>query len=45
MIASASLSNNKLREGGYVLVERDPDYVVLGETRSYRLRAHRAPSA
>ena len=26
-----------LHEVGYVLVERDPDYVVLGETRSYSI--------
>ncbi len=26
-----------LHEVGYVLVDRDPDYVVLGETRSYSL--------
>lgn len=28
-----------LHERGYVLSERDPDYVVLGETRSYSLEA------
>jgi NagD protein len=28
-----------LHEGGYVLSEREPDYVVLGETRSYSFEA------
>ena len=27
---------------GYTLTEHSPDYVVLGETRSFWLRAHRA---
>ena len=34
MIGEAGLTT-ALHEAGYVLVERDPDYVVLGETRSY----------
>jgi NagD protein len=34
VIGEAGLTT-ALHEAGYVLVERDPDYVVLGETRSY----------
>jgi NagD protein len=34
VIGEAGLTT-ALHEAGYVMVERDPDYVVLGETRSY----------
>ena len=34
VIGEAGLTT-ALHEAGYVLAERDPDYVVLGETRSY----------
>ena len=34
MIGEAGLTT-ALHEVGYVLTERDPDYVVLGETRTY----------
>ena len=33
-----------LHEIGYVLTERDPDYVVLGETRTYSFSASRGRS-
>jgi NagD protein len=36
VIGEAGLTT-ALHEAGYVLTERDPDYVVLGETRSYSL--------
>ena len=36
VIGEAGLTT-ALHETGYVLAERDPDYVVLGETRSYSL--------
>jgi NagD protein len=36
VIGEAGLTT-ALHEVGYVLAERDPDYVVLGETRSYSL--------
>ena len=36
VIGEAGLTT-ALHEVGYVLVERDPDYVVLGETRSYSI--------
>ena len=39
MIGEAGLTT-ALHEAGYTLTERDPDYVVLGETRTYSLRAH-----
>jgi ribonucleotide monophosphatase NagD (HAD superfamily) len=29
-----------VHEAGYTLTERSPDYVVLGETRTYRFNAH-----
>ncbi|SRR6266498_3019794 len=38
VIGEAGLTT-ALHERGYVLSERDPDYVVLGETRSYSLEA------
>jgi NagD protein len=38
VIGEAGLTT-ALHEAGYVLSERDPDYVVLGETRSYSLEA------
>ena len=31
-----------LHEAGYTLTERDPDYVVLGETRTYSFEQHHA---
>ena len=34
MIGEAGLTT-ALHEAGYTLTERDPDYVVLGETRTY----------
>ena len=34
MIGEAGLTT-ALHEVGYTLTERDPDYVVLGETRTY----------
>ncbi len=38
VIGEAGLTT-ALHERGYVLSERDPDYVVVGETRSYSLEA------
>jgi NagD protein len=38
VIGEAGLTT-ALHERGYVLSERDPDYVVLGETRTYSLEA------
>jgi NagD protein len=38
VIGEAGLTT-ALHERGYILSERDPDYVVLGETRSYSLEA------
>ena len=38
VIGEAGLTT-ALHEVGYVLVERDPDYVVLGETRTLLVRA------
>ena len=38
MIGEAGLTT-ALHEVGYVLTERDPDYVVLGETRTYSFEA------
>ena len=38
MIGEAGLTT-ALHEIGYVLTERDPDYVVLGETRTYSFEA------
>ena len=38
VIGEAGLTT-ALHQVGYVLVERNPDYVVLGETRSYSLEA------
>jgi NagD protein len=38
VIGEAGLTT-ALHEHGYVLSEREPDYVVLGETRSYSLEA------
>ncbi len=37
MIGESGLTT-ALHEVGYILTERDPDYVVLGETRSYSLQ-------
>ena len=37
VIGEAGLTT-ALHEVGYILAERDPDYVVLGETRSYSLQ-------
>jgi hypothetical protein len=34
-----------LHQRGYVLSDRDPDYVVLGETRAYSTEAITRPSA
>ena len=45
MIGEAGLTT-ALHDAGYTLTDRDPDYVVLGETRTYSLRAdHAARSA
>ena len=33
-----------LHEVGYVITNRDPDYVILGETRNYSFDASRRPS-
>ena len=41
VIGEAGLTT-ALHEAGYTLTERDPDYVVLGETRTYSLRADHA---
>ena len=41
VIGEAGLTT-ALHEAGYTLTERDPDYVVLGETRTYSLRAAHA---
>lgn len=38
MIGEAGLTT-ALHEVGYVLTDRDPDYVVLGETRTYSFEA------
>ena len=34
MIGEAGLTT-ALHEAGYTLTEREPDYVILGETRTY----------
>ena len=39
MIGESGLTT-ALHDAGYTLTEREPDYVVLGETRTYSLRAH-----
>ena len=44
VIGEAGLTT-ALHERGYVLSERDPDYVVLGETRAYTPRRSPGPSA
>ena len=41
VIGEAGLTT-ALHEAGYTLTERAPDYVVLGETRTYSLRADHA---
>ena len=41
VIGEAGLTT-ALHEAGYVLTERDPDYVVLGETRTYSFERHHA---
>ena len=38
MIGEAGLTT-ALHEVGYTLTEKDPDYVVLGETRNYSFEA------
>ena len=38
MIGEAGLTT-AMHEVGYVLTDRDPDYVVLGETRTYSFTA------
>ena len=38
MIGEAGLTS-ALHDAGFVLTERDPDYVVLGETRTYSFEA------
>ena len=44
VIGEAGLTT-ALHDVGYTLTERDPDYVVLGETRTYSFERSRARSA
>ena len=43
VIGEAGLTS-ALHDIGFVLTERDPDYVVLGETRTYSFEASPGPS-